>query len=34
VLNVNLRPDGPLIDEWYSRSETESQESARERESR
>ncbi len=34
VLNVNLRPDGPLIDEWFSRSETESQESAREKESR
>jgi DNA-binding XRE family transcriptional regulator len=34
VLNVNLRPDGPLIDEWFSRSETELEESARERESR
>ncbi len=34
VLNVKLRPDGPLIDEWLSRSETESRESARERESR
>lgn len=34
VLNINLRPAGPLIDEWYSRSETESQESTRGRESR
>jgi len=34
VLNVKLRPDGPLIEEWYSRSENEAQESARERESR
>ena len=34
VLNVNLRPDGPLIDEWFSRWETELEESARERESR
>jgi len=34
VLNVNLRPDGPLIDEWFSRSETELEGSVREKESR
>ena len=34
VLNVKLRPTGPLIDEWFSRSETESQELARESKSR
>ncbi len=34
VLNVNLRPDGPLIDEWFSQSETGLQESAGEGESR
>jgi HTH-type transcriptional regulator/antitoxin HipB len=28
VLNVKLRPTGPLIDEWFSRSETASQENA------
>lgn len=33
VLNIKLRPDGPLIEEWYSRSETESQENPKERES-
>lgn len=30
VLNVKLRPTGPLIDEWSSRSETEAQENAEE----
>jgi len=30
VLNVKLRPTGPLINEWFSRSEIESQENAEE----
>ena len=34
VLNVKLRPTGPLIDEWFSRSESEPQENAGESRSR
>lgn len=34
VLNVSLLPDGPLIDEWFSRSESETQGHPGERESR
>jgi len=33
VLNIKLRPTGPLMDEWFSRSETDPQKSAGEGES-